>query len=74
MTYVTIEAEITDGKLVPTEGAKLPERGRALVTLLPEAPHRTNWDVVEAVWGSLSRPNLDSVDWQREARSEWERG
>ena len=36
MTYVTIEAEITDGRLVPSEGAKLPERGHALVTLLRE--------------------------------------
>ncbi len=73
MTYVTIEAEITDGKVVPTEGAKLPERGRALITLLPETHHRTNWDAVEASLGVLRRPDLDSSAWQREVRAEWDR-
>jgi hypothetical protein len=73
MTYVTIEAEIADGKVVPSEGAKLPERGRALVTLLPETPHRTNWDAVEASLGILRRPGLDSSAWQREVRAEWDR-
>ena len=72
MTYVTIEAEIADGRVVPTEGAQLPERGRALVTLLPEAPHRTNWDAVEAGLGVLHRPNLDSSAWQHEVRAEWD--
>ena len=73
MTYVTIEAEITDGRVVPTGGAKLPERGRALVTLLPETPHHTNWDAVEASLGKLHRPGLDSSTWQREVRAEWDR-
>ena len=73
MTYVTIEAEIADGKIVPTEGARLPERGRALVTLLPETPHRPNWDAVEASLGSLRRPDLDSTAWQRQVRAEWDR-
>jgi len=73
MTYVTIEAEIADGKVVLREGAQLPQRGRALVTLLPEAPHRTNWDAVEASLGVLRRPNLDSLVWQREVRAEWDR-
>jgi hypothetical protein len=59
MTYLTIEAEIADGRIVPTEGARLPERGRALVTLLPETPHRTDWDAVEASLGVL--------------RAEWDR-
>ena len=73
MTYVTIEAEIADGKVVPTEGAQLPERGRALVTLLPETPHRTNWDAVEAALGALRRPSLDSSAWQRDVRAGWDR-
>ena len=46
MTYVTIEAEIADGRVVPTVGAQLPERGRAVVTLLPDTAYRTNWDAV----------------------------
>jgi hypothetical protein len=73
MAYVTIEVEIADGKLVPAEGTKLPERGRALVTLLPGAYRRTNWDAVEASLGVLRRPGLDSGAWQREVRAEWDR-
>ncbi len=73
MTYVTIEAEIADGKVVPAEGAQLPERGRALITLLPETPHHTNWDAVEACLGVLCRPNLDSTAWQNKIRAEWAR-
>ena len=74
MTYVTIEVEIAGGRVVPTEGAQLPERGRALVTLLPETPHRTNWDAVEASLGVLRRPDLGSSAWQSEVRAEWDRG
>ena len=73
MTYLTIEAEIADGRVVLADGARLPEKGRALVTLLPETPHRTNWDAVEASLGVLHRPNLDSSAWQREVRAEWDR-
>ncbi len=72
VAYVTIEAEIADGKIVPTEGAQLPERGRALVTLLPESQRRTDWTVVEASLGSLRRANLDSKEWQRQIRAEWD--
>jgi hypothetical protein len=72
MTYVTIDAVIAGGRVVPTGGVRLPERGRALVTLLPETPHRTNWDAVEASLGVLRRPNLDSTAWQREVRAEWD--
>lgn len=74
MTYVTIEAEIANGKVIPAQGAQLPERGRALITLLPETPHRTNWDAVVASLGILRRPNLDSSAWQRGIRAEWDRG
>jgi hypothetical protein len=69
MTYVTIEAEITDGKIVPKDGAQLPEHCRALVTLLPDSPRRPNWEAVEAVLGVLRRPSLDSSAWQREVRA-----
>jgi hypothetical protein len=73
MTYVTIEAEIADGRIVPKDGARLPERCRALVTFLPDTPHQPNWDAVEASLGVLSRPNLDSTAWQRDVRAEWDR-
>ena len=72
MTYVTIEAEIADGKVVPSGGVQLPERGRALVTLLPESVHHTNWDAVEASMGILRRANLDSSAWQSGVRAEWD--
>ncbi len=73
MTYVTIEAEIAGGRIVPKESAQLPERGRALVTLLPDAPRRPDWEAVEAALGVLRRPNLDSTAWQRKVRAEWDR-
>ena len=72
MTYVTIEADIANGLIVPRENAQLPAHGRALVTLLPEARRRPNWEKVESVLGSLHRPDLDSSTWQRQVRSEWE--
>ncbi|HTA30926.1 MAG TPA: hypothetical protein VK731_10590 [Candidatus Cybelea sp.] len=73
MTYVTIEADIQGGRIVPKENAQLPQRGRALVTLLPEAPCQPNWDTVESVLGALRRADLDSSAWQREIRAEWGR-
>ena len=73
MTYMTIEADIANGHIVPKDGAQLPERGRALVTLLPETPRRPNWETVESVLGLLRRPELDSSAWQRQVRAEWDR-
>jgi hypothetical protein len=73
MTYVTIEADIANGQIVPKAGSQLPDRGRALVTLLPESPRRPDWAAVEALLGVLHRPGLDSSAWQRQVRSEWER-
>ncbi|MGD1085753.1 MAG: hypothetical protein ABSA47_13530 [Verrucomicrobiota bacterium] len=72
MTYVTIEAEIANGQIVPKESAELPEHGRALVTLLPEGPRCPNWVTVEAVLGQIQRAGLDSSAWQRQVRSEWD--
>jgi hypothetical protein len=41
MNYVTIEADIENGRIVPKDKCDLPERGRALITLLPaEASER----------------------------------
>jgi len=73
MTYVTIEANIANGQIVPNESIQLPEHGRALVTLLPEAPRQPNWERVEAILGILQRPDLDSRDWQQKLRSQWDR-
>jgi len=68
MTYVTIEAEIVGGKIVPKESAQLPEGRRALMTLFWLAPHRPDWAAVEAALGVLHRPNLDSSAWQQRPR------
>jgi hypothetical protein len=73
MTYVTIEADIQGGRIVPKGNAQLPERGRALVTLLPDGPRQPNWETIESVLGSLHRPDLDSSTWQQEVRGEWSR-
>ncbi len=73
MTYVAIEADMAEGKAVPTEGTKLLERERTLITLLPEARHRTDWQAVEASVGALRRLKLDSSVWQHEAPAEWDR-
>ena len=73
MTYVTIEAEIANGQIVPKESAQLPEHGRAFVTLLPDAPRRPNWKRVESVLGTIHRADMDSSAWQRQVRSEWDR-
>jgi len=72
MTYVTIEADIADGQIIPKAGTTLPAHGRALVTLLPEASPGPNWEMVESALGVLHRPNLDSTTWQRQVRSEWD--
>jgi hypothetical protein len=73
MTYVTIEADIQGGQIVLKGNAQLPERGRALVTLLPDAPRQPNWEAVESALGALHRPDLDSSSWQQEIRAEWGR-
>jgi hypothetical protein len=73
MAYVTIEAQIANGKVVPADGAQLPQSGRALITLLPDSPHQPNWAAVETSIGILRRPDLDSVAWQRQVRGEWDR-
>ena len=34
MSYVTVEVEITRGRIVPSEPERLPEAGRGLLTIL----------------------------------------
>ncbi len=34
MSYITVEVEIDHGQIVPREPAKLPEKGRGLLTIL----------------------------------------
>lgn len=37
MSYVTVEVEITGGRVVPSEPERLPQTGRGLLTILPPA-------------------------------------
>jgi hypothetical protein len=70
---LTLDAEIVDGQIVLKPGAKLPVRGRALVTLMLDDTCRPNWEMVESSLGALHRPELDSVSWQRQLRDQWGR-
>jgi hypothetical protein len=76
MSYVTIEAEIENGRILPKDNFKLPRRACALVTLLAEgrepADH-PSLKVIESVFGAWKDPDFDSVSWQRQIRDEWER-
>ena len=39
MSYVTVEVQITGGRIVPSEPERLPQTGRGLLTILqPTAP------------------------------------
>ena len=37
MRYVTVEVQITGGRIVPSEPERLPQSGRGLLTILPAA-------------------------------------
>jgi hypothetical protein len=37
MSYVTVEVEISGGRIVPSEPERLPQTGRGLLTILPPA-------------------------------------
>lgn len=41
MSYVTLEVEIIQGKVVPKEPEKLPEEGKALLTLLGQESNQS---------------------------------
>lgn len=71
MQYITIEAEIANGRIVPTDNCRLPEKGRVLVTLLPDETRQPDWQAIESALGALHRPELDSGTWQRQVRDEW---
>ena len=41
MSYLTLEVEIDHGRIVPREPAKLPSKGRGLLTVLESTPEVT---------------------------------
>jgi hypothetical protein len=37
MSYITVEVDIDQGRIVPRDPQKLPEKGKGLLTILPSA-------------------------------------
>jgi len=70
MAYLTMEAEIDHGRIIPKEPEKLPANGRALITVL-EPPRKPDWAVVMSLLGKMEE-KFDGLAMEREARAEWE--
>jgi hypothetical protein len=72
-TYSTIEAVVREGKIYPLEPDKLPREGKLLLIVLNEENVQVDPERIKSLLGSLKR-DVDSVQWQRGIRSEWDRG
>ncbi|MDA3926420.1 MAG: hypothetical protein PF904_17155 [Kiritimatiellae bacterium] len=68
----TIEADIKNGMVIGPNAAKLPAVAHVRITLLtkPEKNH-PDWDVIKEQFGKL-QTRVDTVEWQRQIRSEWD--
>lgn len=72
MAYLTMEAEIDHGRVIPKEPERLPPVGRALITVLEESPsHRPDWDKIKSLLGTM-KYKVDGLAVEREARAEWD--
>jgi len=71
MAYVTIEAEIDHGRIIPAEPEKLPPTGKALLTVLEPPERKPDLQVIQSVLGTL-KTDLDTAEWQRQQRGEWD--
>ena len=69
--YKTIEADLKDGRLIPTGSDRLPQSGHVLVVLLPASEPKSDWQEVRRSLGWL-RTTRDAAQWQRQERAEWE--
>jgi hypothetical protein len=72
MAYLTMEAEIDHGRIIPKEPEKLPETGRALITVLGPVAHKPDWDTVMSLLGTMKQ-KVNGLTVEREARGEWEK-
>ena len=70
-TYSTIEAVVREGKIYPLEPDKLPREGKLLLIVLNEENVQVDPERIKSLLGSLKR-DVDSVQWQRNIRSEWD--
>ncbi len=71
MGYLTMEAEIDHGRIIPKEPEKLPATGKALLTVLDPTERKPDWDKVQSLLVTMQK-KLDGLAIEREARSEWE--
>ena len=70
-TYSATEAIVKEGKIYPLEPDKLPREGKLLLIVLNEESIRADPETIRALLGSL-KIDVDSVQWQRHIRSEWD--
>jgi hypothetical protein len=66
-----IEAVVREGKIYPLEPDKLPREGKLLLIVLNEENIQADPERIKSLIGSL-RIDIDSVQWQRNIRSEWD--
>jgi len=69
--YSTIEAVVREGKIYPLEPDKLPREGKLLLIVLNEENIKADPERIKDLIGSL-KVDIDSVQWQRNIRSEWD--
>jgi len=70
-TYSATEAIVKEGKIYPLEPDKLPREGKLLLIVLNEENVQADPDRIRDLLGSL-KMDIDSVQWQRNIRSEWD--
>ena len=71
MAYLTMEAEIDHGRIIPSEPEKLPANGRALITVMEPASRKPDWDKVMSLLGTMKQ-KVDGLTLERESRAEWD--
>jgi hypothetical protein len=69
--YSMIEAVVREGKIYPLEPDKLPREGKLLLIVLNEENIQADPERIKSLIGSL-KIDIDSVQWQRNIRSEWD--
>jgi hypothetical protein len=74
MSYLTVEVDIDHGRIVPTEPAKLPEKGKGLLTVLgseqslPEAQKMSPLEAFRALQKQLNLDDAKAAAWMETIR------
>jgi hypothetical protein len=69
--YSMMEAVLKEGKIYPLEPDKLPKDGKLLLIVLNEEKIQADPEKIKSLLGSL-QIHIDSVQWQRNIRTEWD--